>query len=171
MLVKPLLFAAGALFACGPSFEVEAAEDLRGATATEGPKRTKATAAPAYALLTTDAQDPAVWKTSFPIYSTYTLYLATEITGTLTGHHLASVYLIAPGSTMYQRLDTAFATDVLAGPDEQQAVKTSTGWRVWVSVPVAGTSIQQLNMAGTWTSEVWIDSAAVPNAKTSFVLN
>lgn len=137
-------------------------------------RRTQMSSAPTYALKTTDEVDPTLaptWMSSFSIYSTYALYVATEITGNLSGHHLATVYLIAPNGFVYQSLDASFATDVAPGAGEQAAEQTATGWRLWVSIPVAGTAIQQFSMSGTWQAEAWVDDASLPNAKGSFQLN
>lgn len=127
-----------------------------------------------YALKTTDAYVAGAapgWKSSFPIYSTYDVYFATEIPGPMAGHHTLTVFVMMPGGSAYQRFDVPFATDLVANPGEQQAEATSTGWRVVVSMPVAGTMIQQANLAGAWSAEVWIDSASAANARTSFNLN
>ncbi len=135
------------------------------------PAKTTAPAAPTYALQTATAKDGSPeWKSSFSLYGTYTIFIATEITGSLPGHHAANVTVLMPGGAPYQSFDVAFATDVPAYPYEQQAEPTANGWRVWVELPVAGTVIQQANLAGEWSAELRIDGAASPNATAGFLL-
>jgi hypothetical protein len=127
---------------------------------------TTTTVAASYALQTTDARFEGIaptWKSDFAIYSTYEVMFATEITGSLSGHHTQTVFVSMPGGGAYQRFDVSFATDVAAGLDEQQAEKTETGWRVWISMPVAGTMIEQYSLTGPWTAEVYVDGAAKAN--------
>ena len=166
------LFAASAavvalfLAGCGPDLESQLPDELKTV-------KGSATASPTYALKTTDAHVAGVtptWKASFPIATTIDLFVASEVTGTLKGHHTLSVFLFTPGGSAYQRFDVPFATDVAAAGNEQQAEKTATGWRVWVNVPVAATMIQTSNLAGSWTSELWVDSAMSANAKGGFSL-
>jgi hypothetical protein len=166
MIPKTLALAAVLLLGCGPDAAVESADSLK----RPPPRKSSDTTC---ALRTTDAFDPAVaptWRTGFSVYSTYTLYFATEFTGGVAGHHVESVTLIAPGSMVFQRLDVAFAIGVAATGAEQQAQQTSTGFRVWTSIPVAGTAIQQQSLVGTWSGEVRVDGASAPSAHASFGL-
>lgn len=162
----PALFAGLLLVGCGgPDVSSDPGEEL-GAAGQElrAPRLT-------WSLKATDASGASpVWKTSFPIASTYDVFLATEVQGTLSGHHRLTVYVNLPGGYAYQRFDVPFATDVAAAAGEQQAVRTSKGWRVWVTLPVAGTMIQTSALTGTWTAESWVDSATAANAKASFQL-
>lgn len=134
-------------------------------------KRASATTSPTYALRTTDqlASSPT-WKTSYTISSTGEVDFATDINGVMAGHHQLTVFINMPDGFSYQRIDVSFATDVVAAVGEQQAQKTSTGWRVWAAMPVAGTLIQSANLAGTWSAQTWVDSASAANASTSFTL-
>ncbi|MBI3182902.1 MAG: hypothetical protein HYZ28_12260 [Myxococcales bacterium] len=160
--------AALTLAACGPELQSDSPDGLKG-----NKSRSGSTSAPTYALRTTDEHVAGVeptWKTAYPIMSTYDVFFATEITGSLSGHHTETVFVFTPSGAAYQRYDVAFATDVPAGSGEQQAERTATGWRVWVSMPVAGTMIQTSGLTGTWTGEVLIDSASTPNARTAFDL-
>jgi hypothetical protein len=75
-----------------------------------------------------------------------------------------------PGGSAYQRFDVNFATDVTAGAAEQQTEKTSTGCRVWVSMPVAGTTIQQYNLTGPWSASFYLDGSGAANASAGFSL-
>lgn len=155
-----------ALSACGPELQTEQPDELKA-------QRSRTTSAPSYALKTTDAHQSGVepvFNSSFPLASTSDIYLATEISGALSGHHTQTVFLFTPAGYAYQRFDLAFATDVPAGAGEQQAEKTASGYRVWVTLPVAGTMIQSSNLVGTWKSELYVDSASTPNARGSFGL-
>ncbi|MHB8876641.1 MAG: hypothetical protein ACYC8T_23345 [Myxococcaceae bacterium] len=171
MNCRPALFAAAflaaSLAACGADFETATLEELKAA------KRPRTTT-PSFAVKTTDAHLTGVtpvWKTSFSINATYELYVATEITGTLSGRHVQTTFLYTPEGLPYQRIDVAFATDVAAGPGEQQAERTATGWRVWSPVAVAGTLIESANLTGTWRAEVWVDSATQATAAATMTLN
>jgi hypothetical protein len=42
---------------------------------------------------------------------------------------------------------------------------------VWVSIPVAGTTIEQYNLVGAWSATMVMDGAASPAASASFSLN
>jgi hypothetical protein len=141
-----------ALAACGPQFD----QDVDGLKA----PRTTTTKAPTYGLKLTDARfdglEPS-FKTSFVINSTYEVLFATEIVGTLSGRHTQTLFVSMPGGSAYQRFDVAFVTDVAPALGEQQAEKTATGWRVWVSLPVAGTIIEQYALTGGWTAQVNVD--------------
>lgn len=131
------------------------------------------TATVTYGLATTDRHDAGVsptWSTSFGVRTTAAVYVATVVSGTLKGHHTQSVFVVAPNGSSYQRFDVRFATDVTAGPGEQQAEQTSTGWLVWVSLPVAGTLIEQYNLVGTWNAQTFVDASATPNAQGAFQL-
>ena len=141
---------------------------------TKGGKTSTTTTAPAvtYALNTTDAYGTApTFSSSFVINQTYDLFFAVDVNGALAGHHSASVFVNLPGGSAYQRLDVAFATDVAAGAGEQQAEKTATGYRVWVSMPVAGTVIEQYQLTGPWTASAFIDAGSTAAASASFSLN
>lgn len=162
-----------ALAACGNPYELQDVDALKssGSTTTTTRKSKTSTATTTYALKTTDARSASpVWKTSFPIYSTYDVFFALEITGSLSGHHTETVFVNMPGGSTYQRFDVAFATDVAANPGEQQAEKTATGWRVWVSMPVAGTMIDSMGLAGTWSATAYLDGASTANASAQFEL-
>jgi hypothetical protein len=168
MTCRAALMSLFVLAACGGnSLETGSEDELKGA------KGSGSTAAPTYALKATDAHTAGtnpIWKTSYPISSTYEVQLATEVTGTLPGHHLASVFVFTPGGASFIRYDVSFATDVAANAGEQQAERTATGWRVWVSLPVAGTMISTSNLSGTWSAETWVDAATAASAKTTFGL-
>jgi hypothetical protein len=146
------------------------------ATTKSGSKKgggTTATA-PAYLLLTTDDRASAgapIWKTTYPLASTWMIHLGTEIIGALPGHHTATVYVTAPSGQAYTRFDLAFATDAPAADGEQQAELIPNGYRVWASMPVSGTIITSYSLFGEWTASVHVDNAATPSSVTRFVLD
>ena len=175
-----LFLAATSLVACGgsptepdDSTTTASQELVRKSTRTVAP-------APVVAPAVTFAVDvtntagvvtPGAPAPTYVILNTNTVYFATEINGTFSGHHLASVYALMPSGAAYQRIDLSFATDVAAAVGEQQAEKTATGWRVWSSMPCAGTVIEQTHLTGVWTSELWMDSASTATARSNFTLS
>ena len=159
-----LLTALLSLAACGTGSETDL--DV------EALKRGRTTStAPTYAQRTTDALSSSpTWMTSFSISSTGSVYFATDINGTMSGSHQLVVFINMPDGSAYQRIDVSFATDATAGAGQQQAERTSTGWRVWTAIPIAGTTIQTANITGQWAAQAWVDSASAANASTSFNL-
>jgi len=153
-------FAAVVLFllSCGPELDPGPEQDL--------PDAIKAKS---YALHTTDAVG-AAWLTSFPIHTTWDVHLATDLIGAFSGHHTERVVVWMPSGAAYQALTVSFATDVPAAAGEQQAQRIGSGWRVWTSFPVAGTTIEEFNLAGPWSAGVWVDSATAANASVTFTL-
>ena len=149
-----IAFAAVLLASCGPDLE---------------PGLPDAIKARSYALHGTDVKGTA-WKTAFPIHTTWDVYLATDIGGALPGHHTERVVVWMPSGPAYQVLTVSFATDVPAAAGEQQAQRIPSGWRVWTSFPVAGTTIEEFGLAGTWSAGVFIDSATTANASMTFSL-
>lgn len=98
-----------------------------------------------------------VFKTSFPIATTYDLFVAADIPK-LTGQHVAIYEISSPDGSVYQRTEVPFSTG------------TATTYRVWTSMPVAGTWIQMFAMTGTWTVRVFLDSETVSRASQTFSL-
>lgn len=153
-----------ALFGCGvgaTDLEMPPAESLRSSSTITSS---------GYALRTTaQASTKPRWQSSFVISSTYTVYLAFELPRSASGHHQLTLFVTMPDGGLYQRFDIAFATDG-AESFEQLAQKTTTGYRVWAQLPVAGTMIDQYDIAGAWRADAYLDGAAEPSAVTSFVL-
>lgn len=111
------------------------------------------------------------WASSFSIGSTDAVNIAVDVPSSLTGHHQATVEVQAPGAYTFENFQVYFATDVGAGTGEQQAEALSTGgYRIWVSLPVAGTAIDNYGLIGQWAAEAYIDGASSPNASASFTL-
>ena len=108
--------------------------------------------------------------TSYAINNTNTLWFATDLSG-VTGHHTESVNVSMPGGSSYQVIAVAFAAGVTPASGEVAAEKTSTGYRVWAAMPVAGTIIQQYNLTGPWAATVALDSASSAAANTAFSMN
>ncbi|MFZ5471631.1 MAG: hypothetical protein ACOZIN_19570 [Myxococcota bacterium] len=124
-----------------------------------------------YALRTTAQKSTKpTWQSSFPINSTYDVHFAFEVPSSVKGHHVATVFVFMPNLSTYQRFDLPFATDVAASSGEQQAQKLSTGYRVWASMPVAGTIIEQYSLTGDWRADAYLDGASTVAAKASFSL-
>lgn len=153
------------MFACGPGPE----------TGVEGSESDslKTAAQPSYQLRATTAavtSTSPVWGSTFVISSTTNLNLATDFSGLASGHHKASLFFYAPDTSLYQRNNVAFAVGVAPAAGEVSAQKTATGYRIWTSLPVAGTNIDMYSMTGVWSGQTWIDAAASANAKLSFTL-
>ncbi len=158
-----------------PSEANAAPAKVRDTTSSSSSKKTKktVTAPLTYSVATASGYAPdadPTWASEFRIYSTYNVYFAIDLPASATGRHALALEARMPNGLVYQRWEVAFATDVAAAPGELQAEVTSTGWRVWVSMPVAGTMIQHSNLAGTWTSDAFLDGASTPGATSRFVL-
>ena len=141
-------------------------------TTTKG-KKGRMTAPLTYSVATASAhaQDAEpVWATAFRIYSTYDVFFAIDLPASATGRHTVALEARMPNGMVYQRWEVVFATDNAAAPGELQAEVTSTGWRVWVSLPVAGTMIQHSNLVGVWTSDAFLDGAPYAGATSKFTL-
>ena len=122
--------------------------------------------APSYTLRTTDAQsaDP-VWKTTYSVNSTYELYFALDVIGTIVGTSALQLEIVTPGGLPYQVfIDTFTAASGEPIPG---------GIRIWKSIPVAGTMIQQLGIYGEWSATAYVQEsdASIHTASTSFTLN
>jgi hypothetical protein len=160
--------------ACGietdPAVVSTSSEDLKAASSGSS-KKSQPPPAPTYTLRTSSAEGSSpVFATSFAIFSTGDVDFAFDIDGTCSGHHTGTLDVFMPSGFAYQAFNVPFATDVAAGADEYQAVRTASGWRVWVSLPVAGTAIETSNIAGAWSAQMWLDAAQVPTASASFSL-
>lgn len=97
--------------------------------------------------------DPIVWKTSFPIYTTYNVFVAVDVENAPVGSHTAYIEIDTPFGTAWQLQAIPF-TVVSAGETA----------RVWGSLPVAGTPIQFLCLTGTWRALVWVDLPPIVSA-------
>src|SRR6185436_8802086 len=102
------------------------------------------------------------WMTSYPIGSTYEVYFATVVPGTLAGHNTETLDVFVPGGTAWQRFTFSFATTVMAGAGEQQAQKITGGYLVWASMPVAGTDIDSYGLTGSWSAVAYVNGASKP---------
>ena len=68
---------------------------------------------------------------------------------------------------------------LLSAPEQCEAadaVQVATipqagGYRVWTSMQVAGTIIQQYSLTGPWSAQVTLDNATTPAASAAFTLN
>ncbi len=99
-----------------------------------------------------------VFVSSFQIATTYDVYVAFDTAGALAGQHIATYEFSSPNGAVYQRNQVTFTPG------------TSTQYRVWSSLPVAGTMIQQYAMTGSWTVKVFLDAEATPRATKVFTL-
>ena len=152
--------------ACGQPIEDELGSPAAQLTAEAKGATTRA---PAYALDVGSAQD-GKWATSFPISSTRNLYFALDAQGLPNGHHTVAFEVRMPDGSAFARYDVAVAVGVAAGPGEQQAQVVKGGVRVWLSMPVAGTIIDQYTIAGSWAANAGVDGSPAV-AFTVFQLN
>ncbi len=143
------------LVACGSPM-VPAAEDLS-ATSQAELKAARPAAAVWQVQVSATSTNP-IFKTSFVIATTYDLFMAFDLPVALAGQHLAAFEITSPGGTVFQRTEVPFSTG------------TSTHYRVWTSMPVAGTWIQQFSMTGTWSVRVFLDAEQVSRATQTFLL-
>jgi len=121
-------------------------------------------------IKTTDIKENPVWKTSFVVSTTRTVYMAVDFASSR-GHRQLTVFVNMPGNMPYQRFDVSFAVGVTPASGEQVAVQVSKGvYRVWVSMPVAGTMIERYNLRGVWDASAHLDGAASPNSSIAFTL-
>lgn len=122
--------------------------------------------APTYTLRTTDARsaDP-VWKTSYSVNSTYELYFALDVIGTIVGTSTLQLEIVMPGGLPYQVLLDTFTA--------ASGEPIDGGIRIWKSIPVAGTMIQQFAIYGEWSATAFVQEsdASMHTASTSFTLD
>lgn len=147
------------LIACGNPI-VPAGEDLSGSSTAELKARApaKPPAPAAWTVRVSATSTNPVFATSFAIATTYDLYLAFDIPVALAGQHVAAFEVLSPDGAVYQRTQVSFSSG------------TSTQYRVWSSMPVAGTWIQQFAMTGAWSVRVFLDAESVSRAAQTFVL-
>ena len=140
---------------------------------------TRSSSALGYAVKMTDNDrgSASEWKNLFLIEATPTVFIALEVDRSISGYHTASIVVHTPQGLPFQRFDFTFTTAATAGA-EAPAIKgvlraehTATGYRLWVALPVANTLIQDLGLAGRWSSSVYVDRSIRPTASTLFSLD
>lgn len=110
-------------------------------------------------VATSDAA-PVLFTTRFKMASTYDLFFAVDISNLAEGSHHIDLELTAPNGMIYQSLPVDFL--VPAGS------KTT---RVWASIPVAGTLIEQMQLVGKWKASAFINYAGSASSSAAFTLN
>ena len=148
-------------------------------TGTPDAVSTSSTSSLEYAVKMTDDDrgSDSTWKSSFLIESTPTVFIALDVNRSISGHHTASIVVQTPQGLPYQRFDFTFTTAAPVGSEAPaiegvlRAEHTPTGYRLWVALPVANTLIQDLGLAGRWSSSVYVDHSIRPTASVSFALN
>lgn len=121
--------------------------------------------APTYTLRTTDSQvEPIVWKTSYSVNDTYDVYLALDVVGAITGSSALQLEINMPGGLPYQVFN-----DSLTG---SSGTPIAGGVRIWKSLLVAGTLIQQAALYGSWTATAIVQESdgSLHTASTAFEL-
>jgi hypothetical protein len=111
-----------------------------------------------WAAQVSDTATNPEFKTNFTIAETYDLFIAFEIPVALAGQHIAAFEVVSPNGAVYQRTEVPFSS------------AASTHYRVWSSMPVAGTWIQQFAMAGSWSVNVYLDGEQSSRASRTFIL-
>ncbi len=139
------------------------AEDLSASSSSEaelkGPQKVKRPRAPStWEAQVSDTATHPVFASTFTILETYDLYFAFDVPSSLPGTHNAAFEIVAPDGSVYQRTDVTFTTGA------------SPHTRVWSSMPVVGTWIQQFSMSGDWQVRVFLDAEQVSRASKTFVL-
>lgn len=116
------------------------------------------------------------WQTGFSIAQTYDVKVAVDVPASFAGHHTLQLFFTAPGPMQYQRVAVAFSAGVATADGETDgevigAASAPSGYRVWVSLPVGGTMIDQYSMTGSWTADAWFDAEDSGRASTGFDLD
>jgi hypothetical protein len=164
--MKTLLISLTALMltACGPEFETDDADALKG-----GGSSTTTTTSKHLARTTDATGTSPVWQDSFPISGTPDVFTAFDLS-VKKGKHTLTVFIFGDGFA-YERVDIPFAVETQAGPGEQQAEKIATGtYRVWSRLLVANTAIDQYGLTGNWKADGHLDGSATATASAPFTL-
>jgi hypothetical protein len=162
--------AALTVFACGQQVVAEDETATAGVNTAQSDALKQTRAGSTIAMrVRTSASQPGPFATSFSINATYDLFFAFDFPSTKSGSHVAAFEVFTPGGALYQRTDVAFAAGQAAVGNEVQADLISGGFRVWASMPLAGTMIQQSAMTGKWSTKVLLDG--VPVASSTYTLN
>lgn len=177
MHFRPLVAAlvAATLFACGPQNIVEdtggVPESDVGSTRDEARSGGSASKPPSAIPMKvqTSAELGGAFVTTFSVYSTYDVYFALDLPSSKKGSHLARYEVRSPNGLVYQVNEVQVAAGIAPSSGQVSADIISGGYRVWSSLPVAGTMIQQLNMTGRWSVKAFLDGAQVASA--TFTLN
>lgn len=157
--------AALSLFACGQEVvaEDEGTGFGPGEAQSDALKTSKRTSAIAMKVQVAAAQTGA-FATSFSIDATYDLFHAFDVPSTKAGSHVATYEIYMPSGMPYQRIEVPFAAGQAAVGAEVQADLITGGYRVWASMPVAGTAIQQSAITGVWSVKVALDGVWVASS-------
>ncbi|GEM_PF-2802793 len=146
------------LIACGsplaPASEAPTASSQAELKGPQKPKRPRASAQ--WAAQVSDTATNPTFASSFAILETYDLFFAFDVPASLPGYHSAAFEVVSPDGSVYQRTEVAFST--------------GASTRVWSSMPVVGTWIQQFQMSGEWKVIVFLDAEQVSRASKTFVL-
>ncbi|HEY8599978.1 MAG TPA: hypothetical protein VIL85_16190 [Thermomicrobiales bacterium] len=111
--------------------------------------------------------DPA-WATSFPVSTTYAVLFAVDLCGAVNPASTA-LELFMPGGFPYIREPLAGPQSGMVTPGGPIACGDQVGQRYWVSLPVAGTAIEQYLITGDWEAKV-IDQWGQVVAVTTFTI-
>ena len=124
---------------------------------------------------------------TFSSRDTLDLMLRPRVRHVLKGDHLIELKVFTPGGFLYQSMTVPFVGGAVQAPDEQHAaapqlravpgyprplkvqrlvpVRSSgrlTEYEVRARLPVAGTSITQSSIYGTWSVQAFLDGQAEP---------
>ena len=155
------------LTACGNPV-APAGEDLSGSTAdaiydgtrveVRKVRQPRPPAAPVWTSQISDTPTDAIFKTNFAIATTHELYFAFDVPVPATYQQVARFVVSSPNGATFQTTQVPFSTG------------TSSKYRVWSSMPVAGTWIEQFQIQGMWTLKVYISDEDAPRAQQTFLL-
>ncbi len=107
---------------------------------------------------------------SFAIEELDSLHFALDVPD-VPGRHVAQLVVYSDGDLPYISYEVAYAVRVPARDGERQARRGDRDERrVWVSMPVAGTWIQQFQLTGNWRAEAFVDGGEIGPISTSFTL-
>jgi hypothetical protein len=153
--IAPFLMSLAVLTACGVPVAPPAPQAL---TAGSSEDELKQERDPATLKFTKDGTETnPTFKKKFVMSHTPDLFIAYDHKGRINGNHKASFELTAPSGALYQYTDVPFAGN-------------AHGVRVWSTLPIAGTWVEQYSMTGTWTVRVYLDDANDPVSTSTFLL-
>jgi hypothetical protein len=105
--------------------------------------------------------DPA-WSADFALASTPRIELAADLSGFAAGAHAVRIDVLDSDGLLYFTFHASF--------DPSSCELVQGACRIWKTLQVTGTTIEQYQRTGTWKVQAVVDSASVPLADAAFGL-
>lgn len=102
---------------------------------------------------------------SFSVVTTRDVIITTSWRGLTAGPHKEMLALYLPNGQVYQKFQSNM--EAATGPDSRHKLHRSFA-KVTHVLPVAGSAIQQRNLTGAWSVEVYLDDALVATGRLNF---